>query len=405
MHIAFIKAEDGSYVVDGRGANKFGKFTLRGTLGADHMMQIYREYEAKPLAQSPKKRTASSAGIGGDDGGDGQQPVKKAALAPLAAPRDAGSKRDRKPSALMADASGATQFARPSPRPSTAPAPAPAPVAPKPESHRTQRTPPHIQKCHELLKELSKLPQGVFFQEPVDYVKLNIPDYPSIIKQPMDFRTVKNNLDNGAYPTADAFAAHVRQVFSNATTYNQSPAHPVHVAATILATRFEERYRQMLVRLGHPSDEPLPAQLQSHRRHSTAGVSHAAAATSASSGPARKSLGAIPKGGSKNHHKAVGRPPLPAPRASGGQYRGPGRPMLEPRIAVAGAYGPPPVVDSSAQVVFEMQRRMEQMDSELRMLRTKVHPPTCLSTWPGGTDSAPFLLTTLRTPTRRLPDR
>ena len=77
----FVKAEDGSYVVDGRGANKFGKFTLRGTLGADHMMQIYREYEAKPLLQSPKKRPASSAGIGGGgDGVDGQQPAKKAAL-------------------------------------------------------------------------------------------------------------------------------------------------------------------------------------------------------------------------------------------------------------------------------------------------------------------------------------
>jgi hypothetical protein len=185
----------------------------------------------------------------------------------------------------------------------------------------------------------------------------------------MDFLTIKNNLDNGAYPTPDAFAAHVRQVFTNATTYNQSPQHPVHIAANMLATRFEERYRQMLARMGFPSKDAIPAQLQSHRRHSTAGVSHAAAAVAASAGPARKSLGALPKGGSK--HKAAGRPPLPAPRASGGAYRGPGRPMLEPRIP---AYGPPPVVDSSAQVVFEMQRRMEQMDSELRMLRTKVRP-------------------------------
>ena len=65
----------------------------------------------------------------------------------------------------------------------------------------------------------------------MDYIKLNLLEYPSIIKHPMDFKTIKTNLDNGVYTSADAFAAHMRLVFQNAMTYNQLKDNPVHIAA------------------------------------------------------------------------------------------------------------------------------------------------------------------------------
>ena len=91
MTITFINNGDGSYKVEGRGSNKFGKFNLRGTLGEDHMMQIYREYQPKALP-SPRKRTASVAGLTTEGGGEStavvQPTLKKAAI--VAPPRDTG---------------------------------------------------------------------------------------------------------------------------------------------------------------------------------------------------------------------------------------------------------------------------------------------------------------------------
>ena len=33
------------------------------------------------------------------------------------------------------------------------------------------------------------------FHKPVDYIALNLPDYPMLIKRPMDIETAKNKLD------------------------------------------------------------------------------------------------------------------------------------------------------------------------------------------------------------------
>ena len=148
----------------------------------------------------------------------------------------------------------------------------------------------------------------MYFIEPVDYVKLNIPDYPTIIKHPMDFRTIKTNLDKNIYTTAEAFAQHVRLVFQNAIMYNQAREHPVHIAANILSSRFEERLRQMLVSLNrgiYPSEEPAPQLVKVQRQSS--GGSHAAGGAP---GAGRKSMSQATsshaKGGSKGRTSSSG---------------------------------------------------------------------------------------------------
>jgi hypothetical protein len=62
----------------------------------------------------------------------------------------------------------------------------------------------------------------LYFGEPVDIVALNIPDYPTVIRNPMDLGTVKKKLADDAYPTIDAYLADVRLVWSNALLYNGS---------------------------------------------------------------------------------------------------------------------------------------------------------------------------------------
>ena len=55
---------------------------------------------------------------------------------------------------------------------------------------------------------------------PVDPVVLNIPDYFTIIANPMDIFTVQKKLNEHEYGTFDEFNRDVKLIWSNAITYN-----------------------------------------------------------------------------------------------------------------------------------------------------------------------------------------
>lgn len=52
-------------------------------------------------------------------------------------------------------------------------------------------------------------------------MKLGIPDYFDIIKQPMDLGTIKQMMKNKEIQTKEEFAEKVRLVFDNAILYNK----------------------------------------------------------------------------------------------------------------------------------------------------------------------------------------
>ena len=54
-------------------------------------------------------------------------------------------------------------------------------------------------RCAAVLAALQKHECALIFSEAVDHVALNIPDYPEIVKRPMDLGTVKKKLEAGAY--------------------------------------------------------------------------------------------------------------------------------------------------------------------------------------------------------------
>ena len=66
-----------------------------------------------------------------------------------------------------------------------------------------------------LLNTLWKHNSAWIFHEPVNPEKLNIPDYYDIIKQPMDFGTVKNKLQSNQYTKLADFLYDVNLVFDN----------------------------------------------------------------------------------------------------------------------------------------------------------------------------------------------
>jgi len=87
-----------------------------------------------------------------------------------------------------------------------------------------------ITKIQKVFSVLENDPQSYDFLEPVDYVALNILDYPTIIKHPMDLGTAKKNLLNNKYPTFHEFLNDIDLIWKNCRTYNMQGSDIVKMA-------------------------------------------------------------------------------------------------------------------------------------------------------------------------------
>ena len=74
-----------------------------------------------------------------------------------------------------------------------------------------------LEKVFEIIE---KDPLAYDFLEPVDYIALNILDYPKIITNPMDLGTVKKNLFAHKYLNFKEFIDDINLIWSNCRTYN-----------------------------------------------------------------------------------------------------------------------------------------------------------------------------------------
>lgn len=101
-----------------------------------------------------------------------------------------------------------------------------------------------IKQCSNVLMALMNHKLGWGFKQPVDPVKLNIPDYFSIIKKPMDLGTIKDKLERKRYSSTHQFAADVRLTFSNAMNYNP-PDNVFHQVAMKLNSIFNARWESL----------------------------------------------------------------------------------------------------------------------------------------------------------------
>lgn len=98
------------------------------------------------------------------------------------------------------------------------------------------------------------------FYVPVDAVKLNIPDYHTIIKRPMDLGTIKKRLENCWYYSADECMKDFRTMFDNCYTYNKASEDVVLMAKT-LDDLFHQKMTQM------PKEEiEIPIQLKGGKK-------------------------------------------------------------------------------------------------------------------------------------------
>jgi len=112
--------------------------------------------------------------------------------------------------------------------------------------------------CQNILKALMTHKLSWPFLNPVDPIKLSIPDYFDIIKQPMDLGTIKKQLENGNIDSPAVFAQQVRLVWRNALTYNH-PNSDIGIMARTLAEFFEDKFGKLPQA---STEEKLDRQLQ-----------------------------------------------------------------------------------------------------------------------------------------------
>uniref|UniRef100_A0A671KHZ8 Bromodomain-containing protein 3-like n=1 Tax=Sinocyclocheilus anshuiensis TaxID=1608454 RepID=A0A671KHZ8_9TELE len=132
----------------------------------------------------------------------------------------------------------------------TSPAQVPPPVANPPLPEVTNPSKPG-RKTNQLqymqnvvVKTLWKHQFAWPFYTPVDAIKLNLPDYNKIIKNPMDMGTIKKRLENNYYWTAGECMQDFNTMFTNCYIYNK-PTDDIVLMAQALEKIFLQKVAQM----------------------------------------------------------------------------------------------------------------------------------------------------------------
>ncbi|KAI5443810.1 hypothetical protein KIW84_012453 [Lathyrus oleraceus] len=105
-----------------------------------------------------------------------------------------------------------------------------------------------IRQFGTILRQMTQHKWAWPFMQPVDVEGLGLNDYYEVIDKPMDFNTIKNQMelqDGIGYKHVREVCADVRLVFKNAMKYNDERS-DVHVMAKTLLEKFEEKWLQFL---------------------------------------------------------------------------------------------------------------------------------------------------------------
>ncbi|CAI0625611.1 unnamed protein product [Linum tenue] len=123
------------------------------------------------------------------------------------------------------------------------------------EKEKEKQVPAAAKRMQELMRQFGTVLKQLTlhkwawpFMQPVDVKGLGLHDYFEVIDKPMDFSTIKNQMeakDGTGYKNVREICADVRLVFKNAMKYNEERS-DVHVMAKTLMDKFEEKWLQFL---------------------------------------------------------------------------------------------------------------------------------------------------------------
>ncbi|KAJ2040860.1 hypothetical protein H4S03_000768, partial [Coemansia sp. S3946] len=98
--------------------------------------------------------------------------------------------------------------------------------------------------CTAMVRALKKHRDAGPFLKPVDIVALNIPDYPTIVKTPMDLSTIERKLKMRHYVDTQAFTDDMRLMINNCYMYNGRESVVGNMAANI-EVMFDSQLKKM----------------------------------------------------------------------------------------------------------------------------------------------------------------
>ena len=112
--------------------------------------------------------------------------------------------------------------------------------------------PAELRACHRLVRYLMGAPEAQAFLAPVDPVRLGVPQYPAVVRHPMDLGAVRLRLElygvarpgQRGYAAAAECARDVRLTFHNALAFNPRGA-LLHTYARALLRVFERHYARI----------------------------------------------------------------------------------------------------------------------------------------------------------------
>ena len=130
----------------------------------------------------------------------------------------------------------------------------------KPAFYKNEITEEDIEILKDIFEKIEKDKNAFSFLEPVDYVALNLPDYPKIIKHPMDLGTCKNNLLNGKYKIFQEFMDDLHLIWENCRTYNQQKSEIVkcgNACEKKLRVLIEKKFKNVKHEVKEQKDDQL----------------------------------------------------------------------------------------------------------------------------------------------------
>jgi len=104
-----------------------------------------------------------------------------------------------------------------------------------------------LEFCSKLLQDLHRKSYWNVaspFYEPVDWVALELPTYPKVVKRPMDLSTMRKRLDHGEYPNPTKFFEDFKLMIRNCFLFNP-PGTPVNQAGIDLQRLFDDKWKSL----------------------------------------------------------------------------------------------------------------------------------------------------------------
>jgi len=105
-------------------------------------------------------------------------------------------------------------------------------------------TPARLAHMRKVISNLKKSNASTAFRQPVDYVALKIPNYPEVVKHPMDLSTIDNRLKHNKYSSVAAFISDFEQIVTNCFLFN-GPDHGISQQARKMQSSFNSQMNNL----------------------------------------------------------------------------------------------------------------------------------------------------------------